>query len=115
MEGEGEGFLFGGQWKEKGKVFCSVANGRRRGTFFARWPMEGEGEGFLLGGQWKEKKKVPCMVANGRRRRRFFSTYSHFPLKQLYLNLHFLSFDIKVLLYHGPRPLFTHPLPFLGL
>jgi hypothetical protein len=51
-------------------------------------------------------------VANGRRRRRFFSTSSHFPPKQLHLDLHFLSFDIKVLLYHGPRPLFMHALPF---
>jgi hypothetical protein len=53
------------------------------------------------------------LVANGRRRRRFFATYSHFPPKQLYLNLHFLSFDIKVSLYYGPRPLFTHSLPSL--
>jgi hypothetical protein len=51
-----------------------------------------------LGGQWKEKEKVLGLVANGRRRRRFFATYSHFSPKQLYLNLHFLSFDIKVLL-----------------
>jgi len=63
----------GGQWKEKGKVFCLVANGRRRGTFFAWWPMEGEGERFLLGGQWKEKGKVFCLVANGRRRKRFLA------------------------------------------
>jgi hypothetical protein len=56
----------------------------------AWWPMEGKGEGFLL-------------------------PYSHFSPKQLYLNLHFLSFDIKVLLYHGLSPLFTHSLPFLGL
>jgi len=65
-----------------------------------------------FGGQWKEKEKVLCLVANGRRRRRFFFTSSHFPPKQLHLDLHFLSFDIKVLLYHGPRPLFTHALPF---
>jgi hypothetical protein len=63
----------GGQWKEKRKVFCLVANGRRRGRFFARWPMEGEGEGFLLGGQWKEKGKVFYLVANGRRRKRFLA------------------------------------------
>ncbi len=75
--------------------------------------MEGEEEGSLLGGQWKEEEKVLCLVANGRRRRRFFATYSHFPPKQLYLNLHFLSFDIKVSLYYGPRPLFTHSLPSL--
>jgi hypothetical protein len=65
-----------------------------------------------LGGQWKEKEKVICLVTNGRRRRRLFSTFSHFPPKQLHLDLHFLSFDIKVLLYRGPRPLFTHALPF---
>jgi hypothetical protein len=34
MEGEGEGSLLGGQWKEKEKV-------------------------LLFGGQWKEKEKVP--------------------------------------------------------
>jgi hypothetical protein len=73
MEGEGEGSLLGGKWKEKEKVFCLVANGRRRRRFFAWWQMEGEGEGFLLGGQWKEKEKVLCLVANGRRRRRFFA------------------------------------------
>jgi hypothetical protein len=27
----------------------------------------------------------------------------------------FLSFDIKVLPYHGPRPFLTHSLPFLGV
>jgi hypothetical protein len=35
MEGEGEGSLLGGQWKEKEKVLCLVANGRRRRRFFA--------------------------------------------------------------------------------
>ncbi len=74
--------------------------------------MEGEGEGSLISGQWKEKEKVLCLMANGRRRIRFFSTSFHFPPKQLHLDLHFLSFDIKVLLYHGPRPLFTHSFPF---
>ncbi len=68
-----------------------------------------------LSGQWKEKEKVICLVANGTKRIRFFSTSSHFPPKQLHLDLHFLSFDIKVLLYHGPRPLFTHFFPFLWL
>ncbi len=48
----------GGQWKEKEKVFCLVANGRKRKKFFAWWPMEGKGKGYLLGGQWKEKEKV---------------------------------------------------------
>ncbi len=55
-------------------------------------------------------------MANGRRRRRFLSTYSHFPPKQLYLNLHFLSFDIKVLLYKFTMVLgHSLPIPFLSL
>ncbi len=75
------------------------------------WPKWGcDRKGYLFGGQWKEKEKVLCLVANGRRRRRFFSTSSHFPPKQLHLDLHFLSFDIKVLFYHGPKPLFMHAL-----
>jgi hypothetical protein len=44
----------GGLWKEKEKVLCLVANGRKRKKrrFFAWWPMEGKGkrEGSLLGG-----------------------------------------------------------------
>ncbi len=48
MEGEGKGSLLGGQWKEKEKVLCLVANGRKRRRFFVWWPMEGEGEGSLL-------------------------------------------------------------------
>ncbi len=78
----------GGQKKEKEKVLCLVANGRRRRRrFFAWWPMEGE-------------KKV---------------SFSHIPTsppQQLYLDLRFFPFDIKVLLYHGSRLLFTHSLPF---
>jgi hypothetical protein len=93
----------GGQWKEKEKVLCLVANGRRRRRF------------FCLVANGRRRIRFFCLVANGRRRRRFLSTYSHFPPKQLYLNLQFLSFDIKVLLYHGPRPFFTHSLPFLDL
>jgi hypothetical protein len=37
MEGEGEGSLLGGQWKEKEKVLCLVANGRRRRRFFTTY------------------------------------------------------------------------------
>jgi hypothetical protein len=73
MEGEGKGYLLGGQWKGKEKVICVVANGRRRRRFFAWWPMEGKGEGSLLRGQWKVKEKVLFLVANGRRRKRFFA------------------------------------------
>jgi hypothetical protein len=35
-----------------------------------------------------------------------------FSPQQFYLNLQFFSFDLKVLLYHGPKPLFTHFFPF---
>ncbi len=108
MEGEGEGSWFGGQWKEKEKekVLGLVANGRRRRKrrFLAWWPMEGEGEGedSWLGGQWKEKEKV------------LFYLF-HFSPKQLYLNLHFLSFTLRfyfaLVLGHYLRP----PFIFLGL
>ncbi len=98
-EGEGEGSLVGGQWKEKEKVLCLVAKGRRRKRFFAWWPKEGEGKGSLLGGQWKEKEKV------------LFHLFSLSPQATL-LRPSFFSFDIKVLLYHGLRPLFMHSLPF---
>ncbi len=69
--------------KRRRRFPCLVANGRRM-------------------------RRFPCLEANGRRRKRFFFTSSHFPPKQLYLDLRFFSFDIKVLLYHGSRLLFTH-------
>jgi hypothetical protein len=88
-----------GQRKEKEKVFCLVANGRRKRRFFVWWPMEGEGKGFLLGGQWEEKQKV------------LFHLFPLFPKVTLF-KPSFFSFDIKVLLFHGFRPLFAHSLPF---
>jgi hypothetical protein len=48
-----------------------------------------------LGGQWKVKEK-------------HLFTSSHFPPNKFYLNLQFFSFDLKVLLYHGSRPLLLH-------
>jgi hypothetical protein len=36
----------------------------------------------------RRRKSFQCLEANGRRRRRFLFTFSHFPPKQLYLNLH---------------------------
>jgi hypothetical protein len=35
------------------------------------------------------------LVANGRRGRRFFFTSSHFPPKQLYLDLHFFPLILR--------------------
>jgi hypothetical protein len=63
---------------------------------------KGKGEGFWLGGQWKEEEKVLSYVF-------------HFSPKQLYLNLHFLSFTLRfyfaLVLGHYLRP----PFVFLGL
>jgi hypothetical protein len=101
-EGEGEGAWLGGQWKEKEKVLGLVANGRKRKRCLAWWSMEGEGEGAWLSGQWKEKEKV------------LFYLF-HVSPKQLYLNLHFLSFTLRfyfaLVLGHYLRP----PFIFLGL
>ncbi len=52
-----------------------------------------------LGGQWKVKEK-------------HLFAFSHLPPNKFYLNLQFFSFDLKVLLYHGFRPLLTYFLPF---
>ncbi len=72
----------GGQWKEKEKV-----------------PM--------LGGQWN----VPSLVANGRRRKNHFHLFPLSP-QPILLKPSIFPFDLKVLLYCGSRPLFTHFLPF---
>jgi len=53
-----------------------------------------------LGGQWKEKEKV------------LFHLFPLFPQVTLF-RLSSFSFDIKVLLYHGSRPLFTSFFPYL--
>jgi hypothetical protein len=102
MEGGGEGCWLGGQWKEEEKVVGLVANGSRRRRLLAWWPTEGGGEGCWLGGQWKEEEKV-------------FFYFSHFSPKQLYLNLHFLSFALRfyfaLVLGHYLCP----PFVFLGL
>jgi hypothetical protein len=102
MEGGREGSWLSGQWKEEENVLGLVANGRRKRMFLAWWPMEGKGKGFWLGGQWKEKEKV------------LFYLF-HFSPKQLYLNLHFLSFTLRfyfaLVLGHYLRP----PVVFLGL
>ncbi len=85
------------------------------------WPMEGS----KLGGEWKEKEKVPplggqwkvpSLVANGGvKEQKILFTSSHFPSNQFYLNLQFFTFDLKVLLYQGSKPLLTRFLPFLDL
>jgi len=103
MEGEGEGSLFGGQWKEKEKVFL----------LGGQW--KGKEKVLLLGGQWKEKEKVFLLSGQWKEKEKVPFYLFPFSPQATLLKLHFLSFDIKVLLYHGPRPFFTHSLPFLGL
>jgi hypothetical protein len=88
------------------KIPCLVAN---EGSH-AWWSMGGSHAWWSM--------KIPCLVVNGRRRRRFLATYSHFPLSDFiwtFILFYFLSFDLKFLLNHGPRPSFTPPFPFLGL
>jgi hypothetical protein len=97
-----EGSMLGGQWK----VPCLMANGR----FHAWRPMEGS----LLSGQWN----VSSLVANGR----FHAwwpmegegeTPLPFPPQQTLPKPSIFSFDLTVLLYHGPKSLFTPFFPFL--
>jgi hypothetical protein len=76
-----------------------VANGR----FHAWWPMECS----KLGGQWN----VPNLVAKGMWRRNTFSPLPFSPQQPLPKPLIF-SFDLTVLLYHGPKPLFTPSFSF---
>jgi hypothetical protein len=54
--------------------------------------------------------RFQCLVTLGRKKRSMFFTSSHFPPNK-FTQTFFFSIDIKVLLYHGSRLLFT---PFLG-
>jgi hypothetical protein len=62
--------------------------------------IEGEGEGSLLSGQWKVKTKS-------------FSPLLTSPPQPILLKPSIFPFDLKVLLYHGSRPLFMCFLPSL--
>jgi len=59
----------------------------------------------------RRKRRSPCLVANGRRRRSSFSPLFIFPPTN-FTQTFIFSFDFKLLLYHGSRPLLTHFLPF---
>jgi hypothetical protein len=88
MEGEGEGSY---AWKPmEGKVE----------GFYARRPMEGKGKGSYVRRSMEGKGKGS------------FSPLPTFPPSNFTYTF-FFSFHIKVLLYHGSRPLFTSFLPFL--
>jgi len=79
--------MFGGQWKEKKKVLMLKSQWKEKEKV------------LMFGGQWKEKEKV------------FFHLFP-LPHKQLYLDLRLFFINIKVLFYHGFKPLFTHFFPF---
>ncbi len=56
-------------------------------------------------------ERFHCLVTNGRRTRSILFTFFHFPFNKFYLNF-FFSIDLKVLLYHGSKPLL---MPFLPI
>jgi len=74
--------------------------------------MDGEGEGFYvrrsMEGEGKGSYAQRPMEREGEG---YFSPLSTSPQATL-LRPSYFSFDIKVLLYHGSRPLFTHFFPF---
>jgi hypothetical protein len=83
--GEGR-FQLGGQWKEKEKL-----------------PM--------LGGQWKEKEKFPMLREQWKEKEKLLFASFHFPPTN-FTQTFIFSFDLKLLFYHGSRPLLTHFFPF---
>jgi hypothetical protein len=87
-------------WKQDLSIFeLKIMFGKERAKMIRLCPFKEKEGGSPLGGQWKEKEKV------------FLHLFPLFPRAILLRPLSF-SFDIKVLLYHGSRPLFTHFLPF---
>jgi hypothetical protein len=88
MEGEGEAsqsLVVNG--RRRRNSLCLVANGRKGRSA----PM--------FGGQWKEKEKL-------------LSPLFIFPPTN-FTQTFIFSFNLKLLLYHGSRPLLMHFLPFL--
>jgi hypothetical protein len=72
--------MLGGQWKEKEKLPMLESQWKEKEKV------------LMLEGQWKEMEKV------------LFHLFPLFPQATL-LKPSFFSFDIKVLLYHGSRPI----------
>ncbi len=60
----------------------------------------------------RRRRRFPCLMANGRRKRSSFSPLLIFPPTN-FTQTFILSFDLKLLLYHGSRLLLMHFLPFL--
>ncbi len=58
-----------------------------------------------FGGQWKVKEKVLCLVANERWKKNHFHLFPFSP-QPILLKPSIFPFNIKVLFYHGSKPLF---------
>jgi hypothetical protein len=85
--------------------FSREEDGRRWRKTLTQWPMEGSIAWWPLEGSigwW-------AMERRGATPFYFFSLSP----QQILLKPLIFSFDLKVLLYHGSRPLFTHSLPFI--
>jgi hypothetical protein len=105
--------LLGGQWKEKEKVLLLGGQWKEKEKvllFGGQW--KEKEKVLLLGGQWKEKEKVPMLSGQWKEKEKVLFHLFPFSPQAIYVDLCFFSFDIKVLLYHGSTPLFTHFLPF---
>jgi len=92
--------------KRRRRFPCLVANGRRR----RRFPC------FVANGRRRRRKRKssPGLVANGKKRKRERSSFSPlfiFPPTN-FTQTFIFSFDLKLLFYHGSRPLLMHFLPF---
>jgi hypothetical protein len=96
------GSPLGGQWKEKEKEKVLMLRGQ--------W--KEKEKVLMLGDRWKEKEKVLMLKGQWKEKEKvLFHLFPLFPQATLLRPL-FFFFDIKVLLYHGFRPLFTSFLPF---
>ena len=103
MEGEGEGSHAWRPMEEEGEGSHAWRSIEGEGEGSHAWrPMEGEGEGSHVWWLMEGEKKI-------------LFTSSHFPSNQFLLKPLIFPFDLKVLLYHGSRPLLTHFLLFLDL
>ncbi len=70
-----------------------------------------EDSNLVANGRRRRRRRFQCLVVNGRRRRSSFSPLFIFPPTN-FTQTFIFSFDFKLLLYHGSRPLLMHFLPF---
>ncbi len=82
--------------RRRRRFLCSEANGRRRKRFLCSEANGRRRKRFLCSeANGKRRKRFLCSKANGRRRKRFSFTSSHFPPKQLYLDLQFFPLTLR--------------------